>query len=162
MWNPIQGVRDDWSATSGTYGKVAVVLFYLVVWLMILLNLYQATIDPGSVGQSCVFANRDAASLAWLVLLTRLWAYAMAMLFSYICFLGVKLWNIGFVTVVLWLGTGIIFSLTGSSVTQASKEDAECLHGMLSVGWSFEGILVGIWLLAYVDVKNRHEYQTVS
>ena len=45
MWNPIQGVKDDWSVTSGTYGKIVVTLFYLLVWLMILLNLYQAMID---------------------------------------------------------------------------------------------------------------------
>ena len=80
----------------------------------------------------------------------------------YIYFLSIKLWNIGFMTAAVGLGTGIIFILAGWPVTQASKVDVECLHGMLWFGWSGEGILLVTWLLAYINVKNHHEYQTVS
>jgi len=152
----MDSIKEDWAAASGIPGKISIVLFYIVAWFFVLVNAYQAFLDPSSFGQACVFSNRsDEAAAAWLILLTRLWASAMFVLFLYVVIIGAKVWNIAIITLVLWLGTGIIFALTGSSISSISDEEAKCINSMTSVGWIFEAVLIVILLLAIVDARNR-------
>jgi hypothetical protein len=163
MWNPIQTIRDDWSATNSFAGKLAVALFYSIVWFLILANLYQALVDPSSFGQGCTFGN--AGSTAWLILLVRLWAYGVAMSFIYVCSIGAKLGNIAFVTFVVWLGIGLIITFTGSSVKQISKEDSACLQDMEKFGWPMQGLFLLTFFLMLLDGKNRgaaSDYRALS
>jgi hypothetical protein len=163
MWNPIQGIRDDLSATNTAAGKVAVGMFYAMAWFVVVGNLYQSFIDPGSFGQECTF-GRGKTSTAYLILVVRLWAYAVAMLFAYVSFIGAKIWNIGFVAFVASLGNGIIVIFAGSSVRQISKEDEICLKAMTALGWPMEALFVITFLLMLYDINNRRnsgDYQAL-
>jgi hypothetical protein len=164
MWNPIQGIKKDWSSTNTAAGKVAVCMFYAMTWFIVMGNLYQSFIDPGTFGQDCAFGS-GKTSTAYLILVVRLWAYAVAMLFAYISFIGAKIWNIGFVTFVAWLGNGFIVIFAGSSIRQISKEDEACSKAMTGIGWPMEALFVITFLLMLYDIKNNRnasDYQALA
>jgi hypothetical protein len=108
-WNPVSRVRNAWSGTQTTYGKVGVVLFYPFVWIMIVTSIW-TWIDPRSQGMDCIFGGiKGAESQALYAATYRGMAIMTIGFLLYADMGGFHTRNVGFVTIVLvaWAGNGL-------------------------------------------------------
>ena len=58
IWNPIPHIQNAWSGAKTVWGKIALILFYALIWVGILTSLW-SVIVPGSQGVSCYFDAVD-------------------------------------------------------------------------------------------------------
>ena len=102
-WNPRPHVQHAWADARTVYGKISLVLFYTLIWLLIVMSAWQI-IFPYSMGVRCwcdglLKKEHDAQSM--MVALVRSANVLMIGVLSYADVGGFKIKNISMVTIVL-------------------------------------------------------------
>jgi len=107
MWaiNPSVYLNHAWEKTNSKYGKTALVMFYLFVWLGILKAVW-GLINPGFLGQlHCYLPDLEGYEASFVTAMMRgLCLFTLAFL-VYADKGGLHSWNVGFVTffVLMWI-----------------------------------------------------------
>ena len=122
MWsfNPIVYLQHAWSATKTVWGKIALVLFYLFIWLTILSALW-SFIAPGSQGASCYLDTLDSSMKGEYIAGMRLYFLTLILFFFYADKGGLHVWNVSFVAVYAVLIAFFINSMTYPETCYGAK-----------------------------------------
>jgi hypothetical protein len=155
MWNPYRNVVDSWKSQNTVYGRMAVVLFFLYVWLFIVLSAI-IMINPIGQGWECllpaVVTSEEGMDVyvAWLIQLIYAYIFCLALLAETV---GPRVSTLS----VLILSTGIAAMInvhTKNSLGSMNQEMEECWTAV------FETDITGIvWpvltlVLLLIDVFN--------
>jgi hypothetical protein len=161
MWNPYRNVVDSWERQHTVFGKMAVVLFYLYVWLFIVASVIQM-INPIGQGWECLVPTTTDVSttseeegkalkvyLAWLIQLIYAYILGLALLAETV---GPRVSSL--VVLTLATGTVAILNLHTKKILGTMEQDMEeCWTGvfkmdMTAIVWSILALV-----LLIVDVQ---------
>lgn len=100
MWsfNPSVYLQHAWSSTKTVWGKIALILFYLFIWLTILSSLW-SIIFPGSQGASCYLDTLDASMENEYIAGMRMYSLTLIAFLFYADKGGLHVWNVSIVAV---------------------------------------------------------------
>jgi len=99
-YNPQSYIKQNWERTTTNYGKVAIILFHVFIWLAIILSLYQL-ISPTSQGMACYLAPLDGYPRHLAIFLLRGLYLFLIGFFIYADRGGTRFWNAFMVLVFL-------------------------------------------------------------
>lgn len=114
MWsfNPSVYLQHAWSATKTFWGKIALVLFYLFIWLTILSSLWSIVV-PGSQGASCYLDTLDPSVKSDYIAGMRMFNLTLIAFFFYADKGGLHVWNVSIVAVyallIAWLNSSMTY-----------------------------------------------------
>ena len=135
MYNPVKHLQDSWSEMNSGWGKAAVIIFYLYVWLFILANLYQV-IAPLSSGYKCVAASGDELSTIFLMAAVRAWCLALVFWGLYVENAGLGMGKLVTFTVMMGMGC-FSFYLVYPNLKVIGEDDNECFESITSTYWVY-------------------------
>lgn len=145
MWNPVDKVKGDWSNTKSFWGKIAVILFYVFVWLLIVVQVYQYFV-PNSTGP-CVTKNMKHDDAVWTVYLLREFAWYPLGLLLYAQYLGIQMFNLFMVTIFTVGSMTMLHSLGADSFDDSACYDRVLQQWPLAlIAWP-----IAFLVLAFVD-----------
>jgi len=100
MWNfnPSVYLQHAWSSTKTVWGKIALILFYLYIWVTILSSLW-TIIAPGSQGASCYLDALHDSEKANDIAGMRMYSLTLVAFFFYADKGGLHVWNVSIVAV---------------------------------------------------------------
>ena len=102
-FNPLYYLRHAWDATNSAWGKAAIVLFYLFVWIQILWSL--ETIIAPKAGWTCLYTGMGEFVESTTKSLVRQMNIIWIGFLLYADRGGIKVWNIAMVFCVVFLYT---------------------------------------------------------
>lgn len=161
-WNPRPHVRHAWADAHTVYGKISLVLFYTLIWLLIVMSAWQV-IFPYSMGGKCwsdgLFKKQQNAQ-ALAVALCRSANVLWIGFLSYADVGGFKIKNITMVTTVI-----VVYTLCFVPVMKLGQE-----LGCISCQWQmsiFPAWAISALIFALVDEKKadrgtREENQNLT
>lgn len=155
MWNPIKQINTAWNDSVSKWGKGAAVLFFSFVWGLLALNVWQLII-PLSQGYDCaVVGVDDEWTKAWILGLIHQWALTLIAFSLYAAWVGAKLWNVAFVTVVMTLCMclGYLNGYVFPTVT-SPKPDMSCYQSLMQQGWIYISWVVLALLCAIMEHRS--------
>lgn len=143
MWNPVNQIKEAWNSTTTTWGKLAVLMFYVYLWLGILSGLV-SVLFPSSQGIDCYNAHFDAPTQQ--IVMSQMRVENLLYVVVYL-FLGVHQTNICTVTIL-----AIVMMLCYCFSRPAMIElDVDCWNGVKTsiILLSFAPVI--IWILVVVE-----------
>lgn len=103
IWNPRPHMRHAWSDAKTVWGKIALILFYSLIWVAILSSLV-SIIFPASLGTKCLFeaagiTEKHATTKTLFIAAIRASSVFTIGFFSYADVGGLKVKNVAMVTI---------------------------------------------------------------
>ena len=153
LWNPVQHVRDEWKESKAVAGKIAIVLFYILIWTFVLFSFYQF-IRPLSFGFGTIASDMDEWGQAWLRVLIRHQDLGMIFFFLYAEYRGLTIGNVARVFVAL-----ILCWISEIHWWKPLIDDNDViLSEVLDYLWIVHAVIPGIVLLcAILEQRDKEE-----
>ena len=102
---PMVYLNHAWSSTQTVFGKAALVLFYLLIWLTII-SCVITLIDPTSQGASCMYDElTDQSTIDMYKSGSRMFSVVLIAFLFYADKAGLHAWNVAIVTIVVVYAT---------------------------------------------------------
>jgi hypothetical protein len=119
-WNPAPHVRHAWESAKTVYGKIALVLFYSLIWFGILSSAW-SVIFPESQGAQCILGtmSKSATDKSLMIDMIRAVNVLWVGFFMYADVGGYKVKNVAMVTIFI-----CAFMLAGSHSIRTLKAGA--------------------------------------
>lgn len=138
LWNPVANVKDAWSKAATIWGKVATIVFYSYIWLLILANVWQY-LNPLSMGYDCLVDNADPISSSTLTVESFIQCWSLALIFwaLYVENAGLTLGNISTFFIMMSLGAVLGMWWTIPRFKAAGIEDTSCIESLLGQEWIY-------------------------
>ena len=153
-WNPSHHTRHAWEQTATVYGKIGLVLFYSLIWVLIISNAVSVLV-PSSQGAQCLVSaagkHHEVPFQALIRALSVMWIGFL----SYADVGGLKVKNVAMVTIFVFL-----FYCAWLPVAQFSR-DAGC-GGYMMRTWIVSGWAVLALLFTIVEDKKKEEQGTAE
>lgn len=152
--NPMYYLKHAWDATHSVWGKTAIVLFYLFIWIQIILAVTQL-IFP-AVFYACYFSTLSDYAASLLRIAIRCSDVLAIGFFLYADRGGIKVWNVAMVFVVYagctwaWI-SGSYTALSSHGAPKTCNTDEVALWS--TFGWSLLALLCAI-------MESRSAYVT--
>jgi hypothetical protein len=143
-WNIRVHLKHAWSQLSTIWGKIALVLFYLFIWLMIL-SCVVTIIFPSSQGVQCLLNSMDEWSASLYVGMLRYFNIFAVGFILYADMVGLHSKNVAFVAATTILTCSFfVKSAYDLKTTQEAKYEAyeECI-----VGYVYGSYVMSAWIL---------------
>lgn len=157
MWNPYKDIGDAWTDTVSVWGKVSVVFYYLVLWVLILWNLWAFTDPLTREPAACVYRDNDP-NVFYSIMIIRQW----------------ELFVIGFAVYAVRLGMQIPHVLQAFLVSFASglfayvsmiphqhDPTVECFGSAIFPAWIFLSMLFVALIALIVDERIKKRSSTL-
>ena len=145
-WNPVPHMQHAWSQTQTVWGKIALVLFYSLIWVGILTSLW-SIVFPNSQGVQCWMdaVQEENARLMMTALVRGVNVFAVGFLL-YADVGGLKVKNVTMVTVFL-----VVYILVLTPLVAMGREFG--CHNTLVQMWIWPSWAIFALILAVVDDK---------
>ena len=163
MYNPAAQIKTAWSTTNSPFGKVAVVLLYLFIWMQLIWGV--ALIVNPRLGFECAYQDVSDATGDYMDnLMVGLNVFSFGY-FLFAHYYGILLWNV--LAFALLGGATVANNYLAASDLRALGGQDECAEtigeGLMTQNVVFSIIVVAMVLCSLVDwAKGRGEADSPS
>jgi hypothetical protein len=157
--NPMNYLRHAWDATHSGWGKVCIILFYLLIWIQIIWAI-EIIIFPRA-GLECIYDEEVVSEYAAsaLVMYVRTTNILTIGFFLYADRGGIKVWNVAmvFLASLAWTWPVLDWIVNYTTLEGAPKDCEDVMGG---IKWTFLALL--IWSFVALVCSGMEKRATPS
>jgi hypothetical protein len=146
IWSPIYHMKHAWAATKTVWGKLALILFYSLIWVTIISAVW-TIFAPATMGMPCLPDTLDKSSTTLFQAVVRGGNIFILGFMLYADVGGLQTKNVAMVTIFV-----VAYALTmGRGISVLSGQD--CYHCVATMMWIWPSWAVAALMFTLVDAK---------